>query len=95
MSCVQDQGTDRPTMADVVDNLELALRLQESAEIAEGTIVDPVVLYRDVSFRSAITGTSNDLDSGVAADSSTSGCTGTGTTTSDCTTSKATNSSGV
>ncbi|KAL6324663.1 hypothetical protein AAG906_013476 [Vitis piasezkii] len=95
MSCVQDQGTDRPTMADVVDNLEFALRLQESAEIAEGTIVDPVVLYRDVSFSSAITGTSNDLDSGGPADSSTSGCTGTGTTTSDCTTSKATNSSGV
>ncbi|KAJ9683083.1 hypothetical protein PVL29_018888 [Vitis rotundifolia] len=95
MSCVQDQGTDRPTMADVVDNLEFALRLQESAEIAEGAIVDPVALYRDVSFSSAITGTSNDLDSGVAADSSTSGCTGTGTTTSDCTTSKATNSSGV
>ncbi|XP_034707498.1 receptor-like protein kinase FERONIA [Vitis riparia] len=95
MSCVQDQGTDRPMMADVVDNLEFALRLQESAEKAEGTIVDPVVLYRDVSFSSAITGTSNDLESGVAADSSASGCTGTGTTTSDCTTSKATNSSGV
>ncbi|KAJ9683076.1 hypothetical protein PVL29_018881 [Vitis rotundifolia] len=94
MSCVQDQGTDRPTMADVVDNLEFALRLQESAEIAEGAVVDPVALYRDVSFSSAITGTSNDLDSGVAADSSTSGCTGTRTTTSDCTTSKATNSSG-
>ncbi|KAJ9683079.1 hypothetical protein PVL29_018884 [Vitis rotundifolia] len=69
MSCVQDQGTDRPTMADVVDNLEFALTLQGSAEIAEGTIVDPVALYRDVSFSSAIIGTSNHLDSGVAADS--------------------------
>ena len=97
MSCVQDQGTDRPAMADVADNLDLALRFQVNAEIAEGSLVDPVALYRDLSFSSALTTTTNEHDSEVfVVDSSTSAAgTGTGTTTSDGTTSKPTNSTGT
>ena len=97
MSCVQNQGTDRPAMADVADYLDLALRFQVNAEIAEGPLVDPVALYRDLSFSSALTATTNEHDSEVfAVDSSTSAAgTGTGTTTSEGTTSKPTNSTGA
>ncbi|TKY69003.1 Receptor protein kinase FERONIA [Spatholobus suberectus] len=36
MKCVEDQGIDRPSMGDVLRNLELALRIQESGKGVAG-----------------------------------------------------------
>ncbi|KAF2299227.1 hypothetical protein GH714_031029 [Hevea brasiliensis] len=39
-SCLRDQGTQRPTMSDVVCGLEFALQLQETAENTRNSMID-------------------------------------------------------
>ncbi|GMY39332.1 receptor-like protein kinase FERONIA [Fagus crenata] len=54
-SCVRDQGTQRPTMNDVMEKLEFALDLQQNADAAQHKInPSGEITYQDVlSFHSA------------------------------------------
>ncbi|KAI3847160.1 hypothetical protein MKW92_011453 [Papaver armeniacum] len=69
--CVNDQGTERPAMGDVLWNLEFALQLQESMEESGGIIVDmddeetPFTKYEKKKDSDAFDGNITDSSSGI------------------------------
>ncbi|XP_026426263.1 receptor-like protein kinase FERONIA isoform X2 [Papaver somniferum] len=69
--CVNDQGTERPAMGDVLWNLEFALQLQESMEESGGVIGDmddeetPFTKYEKNKDSDAFDGNITDSSSGI------------------------------
>ncbi|KAK9035048.1 hypothetical protein V6N11_077099 [Hibiscus sabdariffa] len=49
MSCLHDEGTERPSMADVVWGLEFALQLQESGEAKLKPVIDGASIEGDLN----------------------------------------------
>ncbi|XP_050228533.1 receptor-like protein kinase FERONIA [Mercurialis annua] len=63
-SCVRDNGTERPSMHDVMQKLEFALELQEAADAAEKKKGDDCVsVYPHVSFHASRYSDIDELDS--------------------------------
>ncbi|KAI3911421.1 hypothetical protein MKW98_010308 [Papaver atlanticum] len=69
--CVNDQGTERPAMGDVLWNLEFALQLQESMEESGGIVGDmddeetPFTKYEKKKDSDAFDGNITDSSSGI------------------------------